>query len=235
METIIPHFKYSGICKSVCIQLEHYYLILFLAPASCWYALVESLGDCAQRSWLALALFSRFTRVKTHLLAFLFEKCDSLLLPCIPIGEKRHQLASEILYCDMSSFPLQLNVSVEGCQKEVLVTSTVCLAWISSQAGVIQCALYLWNKLLFTLCRSIWGSFPLRLYGHNKWQKSMSAGYIILWDDAAWGGVWLQSEVRLLKGRNKSFFSHSSVCAAYQGLYLLCLLDWFILLYVNTL
>lgn len=67
--------------------------------------------------------------------------------------KKTCELASEIVCCDMSSFSLQLNYSVEGCQKELLETSTIYLAWISSQAGVNQCALYLWNKLLFPLCK----------------------------------------------------------------------------------
>lgn len=49
----------------------------------------------------------------------------------------------------------------------------------------------------------------------------MSAGHIILRDDAAWGGVWVQSEVRLPDRRNESLFGHSSVYVAYQGLYLL--------------
>lgn len=53
----------------------------------------------------------------------------------------------------MSSFSLQLNYSVEGCQKELLEASTMYLSWISSQAGTIQCALCLWNKLLFPLCK----------------------------------------------------------------------------------
>lgn len=93
-----------------------------------------------------LALFSRFTKelelTSEH---FSFEKCDNLLLPCILIGKKKktYELASEILCCDMTNFSLQLIFSVEGCQKEVLETSTVCLAWINNQAGVIQCALYL--------------------------------------------------------------------------------------------
>lgn len=137
-------------------------------------------------------------------------------------GKKTCELASGIPCCDMSSFPLQLNFSVEGCQKEVLATSTVCLVWISSQAGMIQCALYLWNKLLFPLCKGKhfrWG-LPLRLCGHTRCREHNPAGWCCM------GGVCLQSEVRLPDGRNESLFSHSSVCVAYQGLYLLWTLSW---------
>lgn len=80
-----------SVYKSGCAHLEHNHLILFLVPASCRYALVESLGDCAQRSWLTPCLvFQAHQRAKTHLLAFFLEKCDNLLLPCILIGKKRH-------------------------------------------------------------------------------------------------------------------------------------------------
>lgn len=144
-----------SVYKSDSTQLEQNYLILFLVLASSRYALVESLGDCAQRSWLAPCLvFQVYQRVKTYFLAFLTWKIWQSSASMYSNREKKTcELASEILCCDTSSFSLQLNYSVEGCQKGVLETSSVCLAGISSQAGVIHCALYLWNKLLFPLCK----------------------------------------------------------------------------------
>lgn len=73
---------------------------------------------------------------------------------------------------------------------------------------------------------SLWGSLPLRLCGHTRWQRAVSAGCIILRDDAAWGGTRVQSEIRLPNGRNESLFRHSSGCVAYQGLYLLWISSW---------
>lgn len=120
------------------------------------------------------------------------------------------------------------------------------IQWKGGRRGPLKLALFFWHGSVVTLgwftvpCICVinyfslyakgivWGSLPLRLCGywcgHSRWQKNASPErYIILQDAAAWGGVWISSEVRLPAGRNESLSGQCSLYM-YWGLYLLAYL-----------
>lgn len=224
---IILYFKNSG--QFLCLQIWLYTVGMGLPDSLLGSHLIYAhfswvTGGSRTEELAPCLVFQVYQRVETQFLASPTWKMWQSSACVNSIREKKtHELASETLCCDTSSSFPQLKYSVEGWQKRALETSTVFLPWVSSQTGVIHCASYLCNKLLFPLCKqNVRGSLPLGLCGcwcgHARWQKTASAeGHIILRGAAARGGVWLLPEVRLPAARNKSLSGQRSLRVTYRG------------------
>lgn len=154
------------------------------------------------------------------------KKCDNLLLPWILVGEEKDtwiSIRNTVLW-HVKFFPS--NYSVEGWQKRALETSTVFLAWISSHTGVIHCALYLCNQLLFPLCRgNCLGEFASQVLWLLMWSFKVAEKCISRKTHNPAGCCCMGWHVNLIWGQTACWEQRELVwpvlSVAYWGLYLL--------------